>query len=306
MLDAEKGSSQDDVKRRRCEDVVEVKPISWFVAVLQEVLSHGDLDAGLHWSAQPGVDKGCMIFHSSKEMAGEHCKKIEKEEHWHGGSCQLAMLEMKLYPSCQKDLVQRSVMRLVTEKDGVKTMRWHDVLRSSMRSDGWGASVARERFEVRQVEWDGGMATETRVALAARPAVEDSGLYPHSRKLYGIILSEFRDHLNKPKGLHWGMQPGGWGSFSLVADREQCKEKYHYYQRQQRGSESQPQPALCLLTVTVKSREAWQFLSDEELLVEKLQKFYLKMPLFSTKYWRDEHEKWQLCYKAQISFFEAN
>ena len=295
-------ASPDEVKRQRCEDVIAVKPLTWYAAVLRQVLSNGDLDEGLHWSAQPGVDTGCMIFHSSKEMAGEHCKKIEKEEHWHGGSCQLAMLEMKLHPSCQKDLVQRSVMRLVTEKDGEKTMRWHDVLRSSMRSDGWGASVARERFEVREVEWEGGMPT---VAVSAtRPTVADLGLHPHSRRLYGIILSEFSDHLNKPNGLHWGMQPGGWGSFSLVADRERCKEKYHYYQKQQRGSDNQP--ALCLLTITVKSKEAWQFLLDEELLVEKSQKYYLKMPVSSTKYWRDENQKYHVCYEAKITFEEVN
>ena len=295
---------------KRCRIVNDwLRPRTWYAVVLKGESLNNDLEAGLHWSAQPGCDKGCFYFHATVAEAAEHCRRIETDEHWHGderNAFPLAMVEMKLSCSCQKRLTASGVMRLVKEVGGKQTMRWADLLRGAVKDDGWEAPIDKEDFQVKEVVWDGGMPTEMPMELEPMPVVERQGCFPEDGKLYGIILAEFQSRLTTTSGLHWGMPPGGWGSLTMHQKQSACKKKYDGYQALARGLDRQP--ALCILTVWVKSQRAWKFLEDQDVLLSKNGRHYLKKPVHEYEYFIDERGNRDLCYMATVKgiFPEAN
>ena len=154
--------------------------------------------------------------------------------------------------------------------------------------------------------WDGGMPTEMPMELEPMPVVERQGCFPEDGKLYGIILAEFQSRLTTTSGLHWGMPPGGWGSLTMHQKQSECKKKYDGYQALVRGPDRQP--ALCILTVWVKSQRAWKFLEDQDVLLSKNGRHYLKKPVHEYEYFIDERGNRDLCYMATVKgiFPEAN
>ena len=68
------------------------------------------------------------------------------------------------------------------------------------------------------------------------------------------------------------------------------------------------QPALCILTVWVKSQRAWKFLEDQDVLLSKNGRHYLKKPVHEYEYFIDERGNRDLCYMATVKgiFPDAN
>ena len=137
---------------------------TWYAVVMKEGSPNNGLETGLHWSAQPGCEKGAFVFHKTTSEAQEYYDNIEVEHHWHGdetNACPLVMLEMKLLCSCQKRLVGSGVMKPEKNTSGKVRMKWRDVLRESIKDDGWGATMGKEIFHARVLKevngCDGGM-----------------------------------------------------------------------------------------------------------------------------------------------------
>ena len=275
---------------------------TWYVVVMKEGSPNNGLETGLHWSAQPGCGKGAFLFHETTSEAQEYYDNIEVEQHWHGdetNACPLVMLEMKLLCSCQKRLVGSGVMKPEKNTSGKVRMQWRDVLRESIKDDGWGAVMGKEIFHVRVLKevngCDGGMRDG---GMPARMQVESDEVRSDNGKLYGIIAAKHRGLLDTAAGLHWSMQPGGWGSFTLYKRLSDCPWKYKNYQSQAIGQDCQPE--LCLLTVTVQSADAWDFLEREEVLVGKKDKHYWKMPIHGESHFVNALGVQVPCYVASV------
>lgn len=299
--DASQMAATDGTSRKRAKVCVP-KPRKWYAAVLRKMVSEGGLSSGLHWSAQPGCGEGCFIFYQTEVAAGERCREIERREHWHGdmsNECSLVMLEMRLTCRCQNDLQQRGVLSIKNEIGGSRTLRWHDVLRASITDDGG--------FQVREVTsvfvrngdmplpWE--LVPEPMQTLEELPSRSD---YPESVELYGIILAEFKEDLFRNAGLSWMTQPGARGAFLLYREKTRCKEKYDACQARALGGFLQEgQPALCLLKVSVKTKEAWQYLLKEDFLTDGPSDLQLRMPLHHLVYWQDDDGRRHICFEAE-------
>ena len=275
---------------------------TWYVVVMKEGSPNNGLETGLHWSAQPGCEKGAFVFHKTTSEAQEYYDNIEVEQHWHGdetNACPLVMLEMKLLCSCQKRLVGSGVMKPEKNTSGKVRMQWRDVLRESIKDDGWGAVMGKEIFHVRVLKevngCDGGMRDG---GMPARMQVESDEVQSDNGKLYGIIAAKHRGLLDTAAGLHWNTQPGGWGSFTLYRRKSDCPWKYKNYQSQAIGQDCQPE--LCLLTVTVLTPEAWDFLEREEVLVGMKDKYYWKMPIHGESHFVNALGVQASCYVASV------
>ena len=274
----------------------------WYAAVLRKFVSDLGESAGLHWSAQPGCGEGCMIFFPTEAAAGEHCREIERSEHWHGDESNegsLVMLEMTLTCRCQNGLEQRGVLSVANEMGCSQTLRWHDVLTAFIVNDS--------SFQVKEVKSvflrNGDMPLgweQVPEPMQTSEDLPDWSDYPDSVELYGVILAAFKDGLYRNAGLDWMMQPGARGAFVLYREIARWKEKYDACQALALGGSLKAgQPALCLLKVSVKTKEAWQYLVEEDFLIDEGANLKLRMPIHHVVYWRDDDGSCHICFEAE-------
>ncbi len=115
--------------------------------------------------------------------------------------------------------------------------------------------------------------------------------------LYGGFLKVFKSKLQLQNGLHWMVQPGGYGRISLARGKDQWKEyKYDSYQKQQHVYPAEETGAPELMFVEIKITAAGlEYMTEHEMLEAAHAKpgvYYMKMNLF----------KWGLLDNGQLAY----
>ena len=229
----------------------------------------------LHWSIQPGVSDGCLELFSKRDAAVDHIEVVSRP--WLGlVGPRLVMVQLQIRADRLYGFIQRGMMAL----EGGK-LRVFEQIKS-------GA----ELYSLLLVRDDGSVPAMP----SASPSPVPSPVMASAWRLYGGFLKACVQCVDWNKsGIHWTMQPGGYGRITLHADPTKTSDKYAYYQRPTSGTG----PEIVQVVLDISEQAAARIMSSGALVKGgRPGVFYMYVNVYGAAYF-DEQLR-DLAYTASV------
>ena len=218
-----------------------VRFFEYFAIVLQRFteFEEGGSPVRLHWSMFPGAQGGFMVFYETVDMAVSAFEELN-------GRCKtkFAPLMVMVKLAIRSDLLHEYLNCVdVKEYENKHSMNSNSGLRISKSiTFGFHDGVTLEKYG--DVTLPHAPCLSSPEILPASPVLPGMG----KKTLYAGFLKEYAGDLKSRLGLHWTVQPGGFGRATMYQSARDWKDqKYNVYQRSFIGEG----PELCYVEVNL-------------------------------------------------------
>ena len=231
----------------------------------------------LHWSIQPGVSDGCLELFTTRDAAKEHMEVVSRP--WLGlAGPRLAMVQLHIRADRLYTFLQHRVMKL----DGGK-LRVFEQLKSGV--------------ELYSLFLDDGSVPA--MPLPSVPPVHSPVEGTTPWRLHGMFLKACVDCVDwKESGIHWTMQPGGYGRITLHADPAKASDKHAYYQTSVIGA-GPAAPETVRVVLDISMQAASRIMSEGALVKgHRAGVFYMYVNVYGEAYF--DAQRQELVYTASV------